>query len=274
MYDNLELGKNTEYHPYYNPHKLQPIARKLNRAKLKLEGKTLPFFGIDIWNHFEVSWLNNKGKPEVALAVIEYPADSPNIIESKSMKLYFNSFNNSKFTDAQSLTAVITEDLRERISSEVKVQILPVAAYKALDLQASMLGTSIDNLDIECSVYELCPDFLVASEAIVTEVLCSDLLKSNCLVTNQPDFGSIAIEYTGPQIDRAGLLRYIVSFRNCNEFAETCVERIFMDVWQHCNPTKLSVYTRFTKRGGLDINSVRTNHNINLKQLTTRLCRQ
>lgn len=256
--EQSELGKKAEYDPHYNPDKLFPILRKWNRDKIGIAEKP-PFFGFDIWNHYEVSWLNEKGKPIVGLAEIIYSADSPFIIESKSMKLYFNSFNNTHFKDAAAVKAVIEKDLAERMGAPIKVQVICLPSEQTGTFISALSGICIDHLDINCHAYTIDASLLQTEENPVEETLYSDLLKSNCLVTNQPDWGSVQITYKGKKINHAALLRYIVSFRNCNEFAEQCVERIFMDIMRHCQPEELTVYARYTRRGGLDINPYRTN---------------
>ena len=269
-----ELGKKAEYDSHYNPDKLFPILRKLNRDKIHVPEK-LPFSGFDIWNHYEVSWLNEKGKPIVGLAQIIYSCDSPYIIESKSMKLYFNSFNNTQIENTETLQSIIKKDLEARISAPVDVKISLIKNLREEPLVPTFQGICIDDLDIDCSLYTLNPSYLYSENEWVSETLYSDILKSNCLVTNQPDWGSLQIIYEGNKINHEGLLRYLVSFRNCNEFSETCIERIFMDIMHHCEPKKLTVYGRFTRRGGIDINPLRsTNHDMMLDQFNLRLVRQ
>lgn len=269
--EKSELGKKSQYHTHYDPSLLFPIARQLNRKKLGLNHK-LPFEGFDLWNHYEVSWLNPKGKPEVALAEIVYACDSPNIIESKSMKLYFNSFNNTQIENIEQLQARIKHDLEHYIGSSVNVHIRPIRLFQLETISQSFQGICLDELDIDCTVYQYTPTFLKTEPMVVSETLYSDLLKSNCLVTNQPDWGSVQIMYHGLQINHADLLRYIVSFRDCNEFSESCIERIFMDIMQHCMPDELTVYGRFTRRGGIDINPVRSTQKVDI--LNLRFCRQ
>lgn len=269
-----DLGKKTEYDPHYNPDKLFPILRQSNRDKIGVP-KTLPFFGFDIWNHYEVSWLNNKGKPMVALAEITYGCDSPYIIESKSMKLYFNSFNNTKIEAVDILQEMIKNDLESRIGAPVAVNIILIKDTQGEKIFPGFNGICIDDLDIDCSTYTLDPSFLYTEDEHVSEILYSDLLKSNCLVTNQPDWGSVQIAYEGRKINHEGLLRYIVSFRNCNEFSETSMERIFMDIMTFCKPDNLTVYGRFTRRGGIDINPCRSTLNgIMPDKMNLRFCRQ
>lgn len=272
--DQSELGQKAEYDPHYNPDKIFPILRKMNRDKIGVP-ENLPFFGFDIWNHYEVSWLNEKGKPMVGLAEIIYSCDSPYIIESKSMKLYFNSFNNTVVKDASILQETIKKDLESRIGVSVNVKIILMQDVKEERMYPGFEGVCIDELDIDCFSYTLNPSFLHYEKKSVSEVLFSDLLKSNCLVTNQPDWGSVQISYEGNKINHEGLLRYIVSFRNVNEFSETCIERIFMDIMKYCKPKNLTVYGRFTRRGGIDINPCRsTYNNILPDKMNLRFCRQ
>ncbi len=273
--DNSELGKKAQYDSQYNADKLFPIPRKAKRDEIGVSDNP-PFFGYDIWNHYEVSWLNNKGKPVVALAKITYGCDSTNIIESKSMKLYFNSLNNTKFDSLATVQAVIKKDLEERLhGSFVDVQITPVNQFQDKTLHHTLNGTCIDELDIECTAYHTETTYLTTENEQVEETLCSDLLKSNCLVTNQPDWCSVQITYKGKKIHHEGLLRYLISFRNDNEFHEQCIEKIFMHIMQHCKPAELTVYGRSTRRGGLDINAYRSTNPINPDDIpNTRLCRQ
>ena len=271
--EQSELGKKSAYDPVYNPEKLFPIPRKLKRDEIGVPDES-PFFGYDLWNHYEVSWLNQKGKPVVALAEIIYACDTPNIIESKSMKLYFNSLNSSPFKDADTVRAVIEKDIAERVGGAVFVTLFPLPLKNKLNLLIGFDGICIDEADIECTVYEVNASFLSVDNETVDEVLYSDLLKSNCLVTSQPDWGSVQIAYKGRKINREGLLRYIVSFRNHNEFHEQCIERIFMDIMRRCQPEELTVYGRYTRRGGLDINPYRSTNPIDMKAKNNRLCRQ
>jgi 7-cyano-7-deazaguanine reductase len=276
------LGKPAQYADQYDASLLFPIARAPKRMELGLAvdaGRALPFFGADVWTAYELSWLNPRGKPQVALAHFMVPADSTHIIESKSLKLYLNSFNNTRFTDAadgpDSVQARLRADLSRAawadhsaagagagsIPGTVAVKLILPELFDAQPIH-EMDGVNLDRLDIDCTDYTPQPHLLRAQfdEQPVSETLTSNLLKSNCLVTGQPDWASVQVVYTGPQIDQGGLLRYLVSFRNHNEFHEQCVERIFMDIWTQCKPVKLSVYARYTRRGGLDINPFRTSH--------------
>ena len=264
--EQSQLGKSSSYVDQYDAALLFPIARRSKRDEIGLTG-TLPFFGADLWTAYELSWLNPRGKPQLALARITVPAESTHIVESKSVKLYLNSFNNSVFADASAVQTRLREDLSAAVwqggavMSSVGVQLVLPQDFDKEPVH-ELDGLNLDRLDLECAHYQPAPELLTAqmNEAPVTETLTSQLLKSNCLVTGQPDWGSVRISYTGPQIDQAGLLQYIVSFRNHNEFHEQCVERIFMDIWRACKPSKLEVYARYTRRGGVDINPWRTSH--------------
>ena len=263
------LGKTSAYPDQYEPSLLFPLPRAPKRQEIGITASP-PFMGADLWTAYELSWLNLRGKPQVALAQLVVPCESPNIIESKSLKLYLGSFSNSRFADAAEVLAHLKTDLGQALwstegsepaSSSVGVRLI---APEDFDRQAieELDGLSLDRLDIDCEHYTPAPELLSAvfEEQPVSEVLTSRLLKSNCLVTGQPDWGSVQISYSGPQIEQGGLLRYLVSFRNHHEFHEQCVERIFMDVWSRCKPSRLSVYARYTRRGGLDINPFRTSH--------------
>lgn len=264
--ENSLLGKPAPYVDQYDASLLFPVARASKRVEMGVHG-TLPFLGADLWTAFELSWLNARGKPQVALAHITVPCESLNIVESKSFKLYLNSFNNTRFVDAQEVRERIRADITEAVwrggvaQASVGVRMLLPDMFDREPVH-EIDGLSLDRLDIECTQFTPAPGLLKSAlgEAPVTEVLCSNLLKSNCLVTGQPDWASVQISYTGPQIDQASLLQYIVSFRNHNEFHEQCVERIFMDIWTRCQPLKLAVYARYTRRGGLDINPFRTSY--------------
>ena len=273
------LGKASAYADQYDAALLFPIARSSKRAELGIDGAP-PFFGADLWTAFELSWLNLRGKPQVALAHITVPCETPNIIESKSFKLYLNSFNTPRFADASEVQARLRADLSEAAwrgaahPATVGVKLLLPELFDREPVQ-ELDGLNLDRLDIECTQYTPAPELLTAQwgEPPVSEVLVSHLLKSNCLVTGQPDWGSVQIRYSGPQINQEHLLQYLVSFRNHNEFHEQCVERIFMDLWKRCQPIKLAVYARYTRRGGLDINPLRTSHPQQLPP-NTRTARQ
>lgn len=274
--ENSELGKQSLYDSTYNPDKLFPISRQINRNTLGISTGNLPFHGFDCWNHYEVSWLNERGKPVVGIAEVIFGCETANIIESKSMKLYFNSFNNTKIKDLDTIQGMIKKDLEQRIDGPaVSVRITPLSSIQELKLAGRLEGTNLDDLDVDCSIYHNDPTLLVTENTEVDEILCSDLLRSNCLITNQPDWVSVQIAYRGKKINHEGLLRYIVSFRNDNEFHEQCVEKIFMQIMQRCQPIELSVYGLSTRRGGLSINSLRSTKPVELSVMQNfRLCRQ
>jgi 7-cyano-7-deazaguanine reductase len=265
--EQSQLGKSSAYIDQYDPSLLFPLPRAPKREEIGLQGSQMPFFGADLWTAFELSWLNPRGKPQVALAHFTIPCETPNLIESKSFKLYLNSFNNTRLADAAEVQSRLRTDLAEALwrgsdqKGSIGVKIIGLDRFDQ-EMVQELDGLLLDRLDVECTQYQPAPELLRANheEAPVTETLVSHLLKSNCLVTGQPDWGSVQIAYSGAQIDQEGLLQYLVSFRNHNEFHEQCVERIFMDIWTRCRPIKLSVYARYTRRGGLDINPFRTSH--------------
>ncbi|MCE9685124.1 NADPH-dependent 7-cyano-7-deazaguanine reductase QueF [Shewanella sp. AS16] len=255
----LTLGKTSEYKAEYDAALLQGVPRKLNRDAIALTAE-LPFHGVDFWTGYELSWLNAKGKPMVAIAEIQLSYASQNLIESKSFKLYLNSFNQTRFDSVERVQQALIRDLSQCAQGEVGVKIIEPRHFNNQRI-AELPGTCIDELDIEVDDYSFNPDYLADStdeKQIVAETLNSNLLKSNCLITSQPDWGSVMIRYQGPKIDREKLLRYLISFRQHNEFHEQCVERIFVDLKRYCHCSKLTVYARYTRRGGLDINPYRT----------------
>ena len=270
---SLKLGQKTEYASQYDRTLLQPVPRALNRDGLGIT-QNQPFtIGADIWTAYEISWLNEKGLPQVAIADIYLDYQSQNLIESKSFKLYLNSFNQSKFADFNTVQQTMQCDLSECAQGDVTVRLNPVAVYDSQKID-HLQGDCIDEQDIEITSYEFNADWLkdCVSDEIVKEKLVSHLLKSNCLITNQPDWGTLYIHYVGNKIDHEKLLRYVVSFRQHNEFHEQCVERIFCDLMHYAKPEKLTVYARYTRRGGLDINPFRSNFE-NLPE-NLRLARQ
>jgi len=261
------LGKATAYVDQYDPALLFPIPRAPQRAQLGISGQP-GFFGADLWTAYELSWLNARGKPQLAIARILVPCESTHIVESKSFKLYLNSFNGTHIADADEVRRRIQADVSAAIwrggpmRAAAGVQLIGPEAFDREPLH-ELDGLSLDRLEIDCEdLVQPAPELLTATfdEQPVEETLTSRLLKSNCPVTGQPDWGSVQIRYAGPQIEQAGLLRYIVSFRQHNDFHEHCVERMFSDIRARCRPTKLMVYARYTRRGGLDINPWRTSH--------------
>lgn len=286
-----QLGKGTEYDQPYSTDILFPLDRKQNRASLDL-GESLPFHGEDLWTCYEMSWLNSKGKPQVAIAYFSIPCDSPYMIESKSFKLYLNSINHLSFKDISSLEKLLAKDLSQAAGAIVGVRVtsLDDAVHEvsselfhsrnnasiATERPMSYSGECID--DIESEHFEYLPNpgllKLVPAAIEVNESLYSNLLRSNCPVTGQPDWGSVFIHYSGQKIDRESLLKYIVSFRQCQDFHEHCVERIFTDLQRYCRCDSLSVYARYTRRGGLDINPYRATSDLKSSVRNLRTPRQ
>lgn len=256
---DLPLGQDVSYPTAYDPTLLFPIARAQSRQEIGLVGPDLPFSGWDLWNAYELSWLTPQGMPQVGMLRLFVDCQSPNIIESKSLKLYLNSVNQTSFESTEVMLQTLRKDLSSAAGSQVKVELILPRDFASLSI-AEFEGIDLDTQSLSIDCYEPNPDLLcltprVGSEqSVVTESLFSRLLKSNCPVTSQPDWACIKIDYTGPQIDRAALLKYIISFRMHNGFHEQCVERIFTDVLNRCQPQQLSVYARYTRRGGLDIN--------------------
>lgn len=275
--EQSQLGKKSQYETAYNPDLLFPIHRQIRRDTIGLNAhQALPFHGYDIWNHYEVSWLNPKGKPMVALAEIIYACDSHSIIESKSMKLYFNSFNNTVMESVASLEKMIEKDIHDRVGgSMVRVRVTPLTCLNEEKLLARFPGIHLDELDVTCTVYHNDPTLLQTEDEIVEETLTSDLLKANCLVTHQPDWYSVQIHYKGKKINHESLLKYLVSYRNDNEFHEPGIEKIFMHLKNVSSPEKLTIIGRSARRGGVDVNACRSSHPMNIDDiLKVRLCRQ
>lgn len=266
----LPLGQQTEYVSEYDASLLYPIARVDKWQEMDIESERLPFYGEDVWNAYEVSWLNLKGKPVVALAEFRLPCDSPNIIESKSFKLYLNSLNQMRYDSVEEVQALLEKDLSEAAKANVTVIIRDLESVSSLVVLTP--DYCIDELDVEVNEYHPNADLLAAGEEVVEERLVSHLLKSNCPVTNQPDWGSVFIDYKGPKIEHESLLKYIVSFREHTDFHEQCVERIFIDIMRQCKPESLTVYARYVRRGGLDINPYRSSEPVVLGN--DRLTRQ
>ncbi len=268
------LGKTTEYPVQYDPSLLYPIERKPMREKLGVTG-SLPFFGLDFWNAYELSWLNLRGKPQIAIMNFNVSADSPNIVESKSLKLYLNSFSQTRMDETADLTQVLRNDLGDAFGSPVQVSLRQPSDFPSIKGQ-ELDGLLLDRLDIAADEYSPNPAFLTSNqeEYPVEETLVSNLLKTNCPVTGQPDWASLQIHYVGPQIDQEGLLKYIISLRSSSEFHEQCVERIFLDILKSCKPQSLTVYARYTRRGGIDINPWRSNFTSGKRPQLARTARQ
>ncbi|MEP0072443.1 MAG: NADPH-dependent 7-cyano-7-deazaguanine reductase QueF [Marinomonas sp.] len=267
----LPLGQQTEYVSEYDASLLYPIARVDKWQEMDIESERLPFYGEDIWNAYELSWLNLKGKPVVALAEFRLPCDSPNIIESKSFKLYLNSFNQMRYDSAAELQVILEKDLSAAAGADVSVMIRDLESVASLVVLTP--DYCIDELDVEINEYHPNSALLALdSEEVVEERLVSHLLKSNCPVTNQPDWGSVFIEYKGAKIQHESLLKYVASFREHTDFHEQCVERIYIDIMRQCKPESLTVYARYVRRGGLDINPYRSSESVVLGN--DRLTRQ
>jgi len=263
---NLPLGQDSDYPQKYAPDVLCPIARADSREPLGL-ADPLPFTGVDVWNAWELTWLGPGGRPEIAAVEMRVPAQSPNLIESKSMKLYLGSIAMTRFDAPEGVTDAVARDLSACAGTDVDVSLNP-------DLTPGELaGECLDKLDIECSTFEVNPALLAAdTNDIADESLHTHLLRSLCPVTGQPDIGSLEVSYSGPRIDPSSLLQYVVSFREHNDFHEACVERVFVDILERCRPGSLSVYARYQRRGGIDINPFRTN--TGAAPLNLRLWRQ
>jgi len=272
---HLSLGKVTAYADQYDATLLQPVPRQLGRDAIGLKADTapLPFFGQDIWHAYELSWLNHKGKPMVALATFVVPVTSANLIESKSFKLYLNSLNQTRFRDISQLYQTLVQDLSACAGDKVSVTIHHVNELIAFQ-PTWIQGRCLDDLDIEVDTYDFDAGLLQLTgvDTVIEEKLHSHLLKSNCLITSQPDWASVFIHYRGPAIDHESLLRYLISFRHHNEFHEQCVERIYLDLMRLAKPEFLAVYACYTRRGGLDINPLRSSSPYNPPNI--RLTRQ
>jgi len=262
----LTLGKSTQYCSEYTADLLQGVPRSLNRDDLALNQSNLPFFGEDVWYGYELSWLNEKGKPVVAVAEFRFACTSENIVESKSFKLYLNSFNQTRFASIKDVEQILTKDLSKIAGSEANVSLFGVDHCPALDIAKNSDNCfCIDSEDISIDNYQYDAKLLAEAQnkghdSQVDEYLVSHLLKSNCLITNQPDWASVYIRYRGNAINHATLLKYLISFRQHNEFHEQCVERIYCDLQQFCQFDELTIFARYTRRGGLDINPFRSSH--------------
>jgi 7-cyano-7-deazaguanine reductase len=259
--DKAPLGQEIQkYETTYNPSLLYPISRRFSRSQLSLQNP-LPFFGTDIWNAYELSWLNLNGKPQIAYGIFAVPSSSPNLLESKSLKLYLTSFNQTKFESVQQVKEVITKDLSKTSGQDVYVELItppfPPLSSKRQWEQAQCL----DELEATISTYKPNPKLLKNEDqsSIIEEKLYTNLFKSNCLKTGQPDWASVYIHYCGTKINHTSLLEYLISYRDHQGFHEQCVEQIFSDIFRYCYTQKLTVYARFTRRGGLDINPFRSN---------------
>jgi 7-cyano-7-deazaguanine reductase len=261
--NNNPLGRQTDYVSVYAPQLLFPIPRAESRSLLGI-GDSLPFYGVDVWTGYELSWLDALGKPVVAIAEFLIPCTSEFIVESKSFKLYLNSLNQTRFENVAEVEVLITRDLARITNADVRATIIPLisSAHSARYLAeiVEVDGELLDGLEVEVDTYHPAPELLTTEAEIVNECLVSHLLKTNCPVTGQPDWASVVIRYKGNKIQHENLLRYIISFREHQDFHEHCVERIFSDIARACKPEELAVYARYTRRGGLDINPFRSSN--------------
>ncbi len=261
----LPLGKESSYPASYDARLLYPIKRSLGRKLIGLANDNLSFIGWDLWRAYELSWLNSKGLPKVGLLKAWVPATSPNIVESKSFKLYLNSLNNEPFANVASVAARIEQDLTSALGLKPRIEIVTPEQFASERIDESNDYICVDDYDLEINQYQ--PDAnllkLDPSGKPVSETVFSRLLKSNCPVTGQPDWGTVHVTYSGYAIDHASLLRYIVSFRQHQGFHQQCVEQIFCDIMKQCKPSELSVYARYTRRGGIDISPWRATPGLN-----------
>ena len=271
MNEEIPLGRAVPYPEQYSPELLYAVPREGSRTTLGL-GDTLPFTGTDIWNAWELTWLDRDGLPRCATAEIRVPANSPNIVESKSLKLYLNSFAMTHYASTGDVAETIEGDLSDCAEADVNVSLHTVSSGSG-DAIAAFPGVCLDTLRVRCEATTVDPALLQTAAADgVSEELHTHLLRSLCPVTHQPDIGSVLVSYRGPQIDHEGLLKYIVSFRQHEDFHEACVERMFVDILERCQPDKLTVYARYQRRGGIDINPFRSN--VEADAPNTRLWRQ
>lgn len=272
--NEIPLGRATQYPSTYNPNLLFAIARQPNREHLGIADSKLPFRGYDLWRAYEISWLDNKGKPVVATGEFIVPANSPNIIESKSFKLYLNSFNQTRFENSEQVQATLFNDLTKAAGSAVVVQLAPLSQPEGFAI-SNPLGICLDNLDVAIDAYKPNSNLLRADvKQYVEETLYSDLFKSNCPVTSQPDWGTVVIQYKGPAIAHTNLLQYLISFREHEGFHEDCTEQVFCDLKKQCQPQSLSVMIHFLRRGGLEINPVRSMDPVQVDFPANRFVRQ
>ena len=275
MTEKSPLGTTTDYPQHYSPEQLFGIARAENRAALGLT-TAMPFHGVDIWNAWELTWLASNGLPQVACVEVRVPADSPHIVESKSLKLYLGSFTMSEFASEAAVANALSDDIGACVGSDVEIRLVRPDAFSAASI-GILAGDCLDDRRITCDTWQVDAGLLrleksVDDQSIVAETLHSHLLRSLCPVTGQPDCGSVMIQYRGPRIDRESVLKYIVSYRQHADFHENCVERMFLDILERCEPTELTVYARYQRRGGIDINPFRSNSS--LAPVNTRLWQQ
>lgn len=275
LHGSLVLGSAVPYTQTYTPSLLCSLPRSDGRATLGLENHALPFEGMDIWTAYELSWLDLQGKPVVACGIFYFPCQSPGMIESKSFKLYLNSFNQTRFSSFQDVKKTLVLDLSFAVQDSVEVDIYPARDFfRVCPVAGTYPGDCIDDLAVVINEYRVNPGLLTCADTpdVVQETLHSHLLKTNCPVTGQPDWASICIHYRGRPIQREALLKYLCSYRLEADFHEQCIEQIFRDVLQRCQCERLTIEARYVRRGGLDINPFRSN--CGEKPLGLRLARQ
>lgn len=272
--EDSPLGKNIETPKEYDPSLLYAISRANIREQLGVAG-SLPFYGLDVWNAFELTWLNMRGKPQIAMMNMTVSSDSVNLVESKSVKLYLNSLAQMKFESPEALIELVRADLSDAFGYPVSVNLIHPTAFPKIELK-EFQGLLLDRLDIEMTSYRVDPSLLTVNmdEAPMDEKLVTHLFKTNCPVTGQPDFASIQIDYSGNPINQEGLLKYLIGYRSENSFHELCVEKIFLDILKQCHPQALTVYARFTRRGGIAINPWRSNTSSGKRPIFARNARQ
>lgn len=272
--EDSPLGKNIETSKEYDPSLLYAISRANIREQLGVAG-SLPFYGLDVWNAFELTWLNMRGKPQIAMMNMTVSSDSVNLVESKSVKLYLNSLAQMKFESPEALIELVRADLSDAFGYPVSVNLIHPTAFPKIELK-EFQGLLLDRLDIEMTSYRVDPSLLTVNmdEAPMDEKLVTHLFKTNCPVTGQPDFASIQIDYSGNPINQEGLLKYLIGYRSENSFHELCVEKIFLDILKQCHPQALTVYARFTRRGGIAINPWRSNTSSGKRPIFARNARQ
>lgn len=272
--NEIPLGRATQYPASYSPELLFSIPRRENRERLGITGSALPFRGYDLWRAYEISWLDDKGKPVVATGEFIVPASTPNIIESKSFKLYLNSLNQTRYENSEQVRATLSKDLSKAAGGTVVVQLVPLHQPEGFAI-SSPPGTCLDSLDVTIDSYQPNLALLqVIAGRVVEETLYSNLFRSNCPVTAQPDWGTAVIQYKGPAIAHESLLRYLVSFREHEGFHEDCTEQVFCDLQKQCQPESLSVMIHFLRRGGLEINPVRSMAPVQVDFPANRFVRQ
>ncbi len=255
---DLPLGRPVSAGSTYDPDQLRPIPRKFGRTTIGIiNGRPLPFLGEDIWNCWELSWLDSNGKPAIAVAEIRIPATTPNMVESKSMKLYINSFSMTRLESPKMVRQILARDISRITEGPVFVRLILPEDFGKIPINEPQ-GICIDQQNINITEFRVNPDLLIVEKQRVSETLFSRLIRTICPVTGQPDWATVYLTYTGPRIHPDSLLRYFISFRQHQGFHESCAEMMFCQIFQACKPDKLTLSARFTRRGGIDINPFRS----------------